>query len=84
MRLVLFQAKGADAVLPGLLTDRGVVDVSAITGVGYAPQLTMTGIIDRFETLRPVLEKAQAGGDATPLEAVKLHAPLPRPGKILG
>jgi len=83
MKLVLFQPKGSAAVLPGLLTERGVVDVSAIAGLGYAPQLTMTGIIDRFDALRADLQQAEAKGDTVALEAVKLHAPLPRPGKIL-
>ena len=83
MRLVLFQPAGSDQVLPGVLTERGVVDVVAVTGIGYAPQLTMTGIIDRFESLRSGLEQAERFGEPTPLASVKLHAPLPRPGKIL-
>ena len=83
MRLVLFQTGGSGEVRPGLLTDRGVVDVTAITGLGYAPQLTMTGIIDGFDALRPALAEAQTKGAAIPLDSVRLHAPLPRPGKIL-
>ena len=83
MRLVLFEHHGAGEVRPGLLTDRGVVDITEATGVGYAPQLTMTSIIDRFEDLRPDLERLQADGLALALETVKLKSPLPRPGKIL-
>ena len=83
MRLVLFQLPSGEAVLPGLLTERGVVDISREAGVGYAPQLTMTSIIDRFESLRPALERAAREAEAIPLERVRLRAPLPRPGKIL-
>ena len=83
MKLVLFETPSGQAVLPGLLTDRGVVDISREAGIGYAPQLTMTSIIDRFEGLRPALERAQSEGEAIPLERVRLRAPLPRPGKIL-
>ncbi len=83
MRLVLFQKGSDDAVVPGVLTGQGVVDISRATGVGYAPQLTMTSIIDRFEALRPTLEQMAAEADAIPLEQVRLRAPLPRPGKIL-
>ena len=83
MRLVLFQKASEEAVLPGVLTGQGVVDISRATGVGYAPQLTMTSIIDRFEALRPTLEQMAAEAEAIPLEQVRLRAPLPRPGKIL-
>ncbi len=82
MRLVLFQSQGA-AILPGLITPRGIVDISSVTGVGYAPQLTMTGIIDRFESLGPALRGLEADGPAIKADGVRLHAPLPRPGKIL-
>ncbi|HEY5410966.1 MAG TPA: fumarylacetoacetate hydrolase family protein [Caulobacteraceae bacterium] len=83
MRLVLFERPGAAEVRPGLLTERGVVDVTEATGVGYAPQLTMTSIIDRFEDLKPALERLQSEGPALALGAVRLRPPLPRPGKIL-
>jgi len=83
MKLVLFQSPSGAAVLPGLLTERGVVDISREAGVGYVPQLTMASIIDRFESLRPTLERAQREAQAIPLEQVRLRAPLPRPGKIL-
>jgi len=83
MKLVLFQSPSGAAVLPGLLTERGVVDISREAGVGYVPQLTMASIIDRFESLRPTLERALREAQAIPLEQVRLRAPLPRPGKIL-
>ena len=70
-------------ILPGLLTERGVVDVSPAVRKSHTPQLTMQGIIDDFEKLRPALEKLANSGDRKPLSQVQLKAPLPRPGKIL-
>lgn len=83
MRLVLFQTTPSAEILPGALTDRGVVDISAAVQKSYTPQLTMQGIIDQFERLRPVLEKLAGHGAALPLDTVRLRPPLPRPGKIL-
>jgi 2-keto-4-pentenoate hydratase/2-oxohepta-3-ene-1,7-dioic acid hydratase in catechol pathway len=83
MRLVLFEAAGQGEPVPGLLTERGVVDISGAAAKAYTPQLTMQGIIDGFDRLRPTLAKLAAEGEARPLESVRLRAPLPRPGKIL-
>jgi 2-keto-4-pentenoate hydratase/2-oxohepta-3-ene-1,7-dioic acid hydratase in catechol pathway len=83
MKLVLFQVGGTGEVLPGLLTDRGVVSIADVVKKSYTPQLTMNGVIEDFEKLRPALERAAASGEAKPLSAVQLRAPLPRPGKIL-
>ena len=83
MKLVLFQTAPGAELLPGVLTDRGVVDISAAVQKSHTPQLTMQGIIDQFERLRPVLEKLANQGAALPLETVRLRPPLPRPGKIL-
>jgi 2-keto-4-pentenoate hydratase/2-oxohepta-3-ene-1,7-dioic acid hydratase in catechol pathway len=83
MKLVLFQTSGRDEQLPGLLTERGVVDISGVVETGYTPQLTMQGLIDRFDDLRPTLRRRASEGEALPLGSVRLRAPLPRPGKIL-
>jgi 2-keto-4-pentenoate hydratase/2-oxohepta-3-ene-1,7-dioic acid hydratase in catechol pathway len=83
MKLVLFRPAAGDGIFPGLLTDRGVVNIASIVKPGYTPELTMEGIIDDFERLRPGLEDARARGEAAPLESVSLMPPLPRPGKIL-
>src|SRR5712691_7626767 len=83
MRLVLFQRSGSADILPGVLTDRGVVSVSDAVRAGQTPQLTMQGIIDDFDRLRPALERLARDGAATPVDDVRLRAPLPRPGKIL-
>jgi len=85
VKLALFQpATGAD-IVPGILTDRGVVDISAAVKKSYTPQLTMQGVIDDFDALRPALEKLARDADALPLDKVRLRLrpPLPRPGKIL-
>src|SRR3984957_115756 len=83
MRLVLFQGAGRDEPVPGLLTDRGIVSLAPAVEHGYTPQHTMQGIIDNFDRLRPQFEKLAAEAEATPPHAVRLRAPLPRPGKIL-
>ena len=83
MKLVLFQESEAGAQLPGLLTDRGVVDISGAVKPNYTPQLVMEGIIQEFERLRPVLSKLEREGRGLALDTVRLRAPLPRPHKIL-
>src|SRR5947209_1608159 len=83
MKLVLFENPGDAGPRPGLLTERGIVDISGHVAQGYTPQLTMQGIIDEFERLRPVLEKLAADGAVKPPASVRLRPPLPRPGKIL-
>ncbi len=83
MKLVLFQSGAEADPRPGLLTERGVVDISGAVAQSYTPQLTMQRIIDDFERLRPALDKLAAQGEARPLDSVRLRPPLPRPGKIL-
>lgn len=83
MKLVLFQSSSAGEIAPGVLTDRGVVDISAAVPKSYTPQLTMQDIIDGFDKLRPALEKLAKDGPAIATDKVRLRAPLPRPGKIL-
>jgi len=57
VKLVLFQASSGGEVLPGLLTDRGAVDISGAVKKEHTPQLTMQGIIDGYDGLKPALEK---------------------------
>src|SRR3972149_2733384 len=82
VKLVLFQAATNSEILPGLMTDRGIVDISGAVKKSYTPQLTMQGIIDDFDRLRTALEKLAGEGKATPLAQVRLKRPLPRPGNI--
>jgi len=81
MKLVLYWSLGQ--ARPGLLTERGVVDISAIARAGASAQGTMQDLIDQFDSLRPALQQAAEHGPATPLASVHLLPPLPRPGKIL-
>ncbi len=81
MKLVLFDAEGGTK--PGLLTGRGIVDISAVVRRGHTPQLTMTGIIDGFDALLPGLEELAGNAPAVAEASVRLRPPLPRPGKIL-
>ena len=83
MKLVLFELPGGGDVWPGVLTDQGVVNVADAVRVGPSPQLTMQGIIDDFDRLRPELERRVRASQALPVASVRLRAPLPRPGKIL-
>jgi 2-keto-4-pentenoate hydratase/2-oxohepta-3-ene-1,7-dioic acid hydratase in catechol pathway len=83
MKLVLFQGPGASEAQPGLLTESGVVGIGTVMSRGHTPQLTMQGLIDDFERLRPALERLAASAEPTPLGSARLLAPLPWPGKIL-
>ena len=83
MKLVLFQSAPNAEILPGVLTDRGVVDISSAVKKSYTPQLTMQSIIDNFDRLRRPIEKIATEANPVPLDHIRLRAPLPRPGKIL-
>jgi 2-keto-4-pentenoate hydratase/2-oxohepta-3-ene-1,7-dioic acid hydratase in catechol pathway len=82
MKLVTFETANRPAG-PGILTDRGVVDIAGAVKQSHTAQLTMQGVIDDFDRLRPTLERLAKEGQALLLDKVKLRAPLPRPGKIL-
>jgi len=73
MKLVLFQTGGTGEITPGLLTDRGVVSIAKYVKKSYTPQLTMNGIIDDYDKLKPALERAAASDDAVPLSSVQLR-----------
>ena len=83
MKLVQYQAGGSGDVLPGLMTDRGVVGIADAVRKGHTPQETMQNVIDDFDRLRPALEGLAKSGAAQPMDRVRLRPPLPRPGKIL-
>jgi hypothetical protein len=68
--------------VPGLLTDRGVVDLGHRQAELHSA-LVMEGIIDDFDRLRPTLAQLVQNAPALPLSVVRLRAPLPRPRKIL-
>src|SRR4051812_31252974 len=74
MKLVVFN-EGR----PGLLTERGIVDVSKLV-LPLGGHDGMRAIIERFDELEPRLTAltGEGEGDALPLESVVLKAPLPR------
>jgi len=78
VKLVLFQTAPGAEISPGVLTGRGIVDISAAVKKDYTPQLTMQGIIDEFERLRPALDKIAGEGNAVPLDRVRLRRALRR------
>jgi len=79
VKLVLFEAGASPSW--GLLTDHGVASLGDVA-TGHSPQSALATLIDNFDAVRPRLESLQAR-NPTPLESVRLLAPVPRPGKIL-
>lgn len=75
MRLASFEAGGRPGI--GAVVDRGLLPLEAI-----AP--SMIDLISDWDALAGrVRDVAASNGDALPLEAVRLLAPIARPGKIL-
>ena len=68
----------------GVLTDKGLVDVShIIIDIPHTnPGNLMNGLIENFENYRSKLETAAEKGVAFPLDSIKIQAPLPKPGAI--
>ncbi len=65
MKLALYEHGGETR--PGIISDRGIVDVSSAVTIAYTPQLTMAGIIDAFDDLRSELESLERSGSAMSL-----------------
>ena len=68
----------------GILTDKGLVDVShIIMDIPHTnPGNLMNGLIENFENYRSKLETAAENGVACPLDSIKIQPPLPKPGAI--
>ena len=68
----------------GVLTDKGLVDVShIIMDIPHTnPGNLMNGLIKDFENYRSKLETAAEKGVAFPLDSIKIQPPLPKPGAI--
>jgi 2-keto-4-pentenoate hydratase/2-oxohepta-3-ene-1,7-dioic acid hydratase in catechol pathway len=69
----------------GLVTERGVVDVSDLAPVpiGSWPPVSDVALIARFPALRPTLEAAASDRPARPLDSVGLEVPVSWPNKLL-
>jgi 2-keto-4-pentenoate hydratase/2-oxohepta-3-ene-1,7-dioic acid hydratase in catechol pathway len=83
MKLALFASVSTEDIRPGVITDGGIVDVGALVPARLTPQRTMAAIIDGFDDLQPVLERAARDQPPLALENVRLRSPLPRPGKVM-
>ena len=69
---------------PGLVRGDTIVDLSDVAGasvMAQRPRDRMLSFIEQFDELRDAV--LAATGPQHPLSAVTLHAPVPRPGKIL-
>jgi 2-keto-4-pentenoate hydratase/2-oxohepta-3-ene-1,7-dioic acid hydratase in catechol pathway len=79
MRLVSF-----DDYRVGVVTEAGVVDVTNVipeVPTALIP-FRMTVLIDGWDELRPKVEQAAKDGKATPMDSVRLLAPVPSPRKV--
>lgn len=81
MKLVLFSRDGG-AATPGLLTERGVVDIARHTGELRGHD-AMVWLIDHLEEVREPLQRAAQADAVVPAPNMRLTAPLPRPRKIV-
>ncbi|TDU28245.1 2-keto-4-pentenoate hydratase/2-oxohepta-3-ene-1,7-dioic acid hydratase in catechol pathway [Panacagrimonas perspica] len=79
MRLAMVSLGDAPA-RPALITNDRVHDIGK--HLPDAPK-TMIGIIEALDSLEDALTKLAAGPGDQALKDVRLHAPVPRPGKIL-
>jgi 2-keto-4-pentenoate hydratase/2-oxohepta-3-ene-1,7-dioic acid hydratase in catechol pathway len=81
MRLVTF----GDDFQPGLLVGQEVIGLGPVLQdfSGSAPEERMLDLIANFGDLRAHVERLASSGQGVPVSAVRLRAPLPRPGKLL-
>ena len=69
----------------GILKDDGnVVNIMAVvTDIPHTgPHNLISGLIERWDSYKPRIEKAVAADKGVPLAGLRLRAPLPRPGNI--
>jgi 2-keto-4-pentenoate hydratase/2-oxohepta-3-ene-1,7-dioic acid hydratase in catechol pathway len=83
MKLVMFRDDTGADLRPGILTDRGVIDIAAVVPPMSNGRPAMAALIDRFDALRPDLDELAHNGEAVALESLSLGPPIPRPGKIV-
>jgi 2-keto-4-pentenoate hydratase/2-oxohepta-3-ene-1,7-dioic acid hydratase in catechol pathway len=79
MKLAAYKNDGVESV--GVLTENGIIDIPAIWP-GSNPPRNIIDILSRdaIETVKGLASKSEI---VTPIENVKLLAPIPRPGKLL-
>ncbi len=77
MRLVT-TSQGAGRTQPGILVEGRVIGLAQI---GYRDAITFLG--GGTDAIRAADRLAAGGSEGVPLSAVKLHAPVPNPGKFI-
>ena len=79
MKLAAYKGNGVESV--GVLTGKGIVDIPTIWP-GSGPPRSIIDILrqDAIATVKKLAEKSEI---VTPVENVKLLAPISRPGKLL-
>ncbi len=79
MKLAAYKSNGVESV--GVLTGKGIVDIPTIWP-GPNPPRSIIDILrqDAIATVKKLAEKNEI---VTPVENIKLLAPIPRPGKLL-
>lgn len=81
MKLITYSRN--ESISCGILTDRGVIDIPSVWQ-GPNPPRGVKEILHRGESC--LVELAELAGSAdffTPLDSVRILAPIPRPGKVL-
>jgi 2-keto-4-pentenoate hydratase/2-oxohepta-3-ene-1,7-dioic acid hydratase in catechol pathway len=80
MRLVCY----GDDARPGVVVGDSVVDISPLlkARAHTPPEERMLDLIEHLPNLRTDIERLTASAERVPLGAVRLRAPVPRPGKI--
>lgn len=80
MKLVVF-----DGDHVGVVEEDQVFDISQVVPRGPAwPPTFMNSLIHRWSELATQVDAARRAGDGIPLDAVRLEAPVPMPGHIVG
>jgi 2-keto-4-pentenoate hydratase/2-oxohepta-3-ene-1,7-dioic acid hydratase in catechol pathway len=82
MKLVTYQRNRMASC--GILTDKGVIDISSVWPGADNPKSVLEILKRGKECLNKLAELAAKTDIITPLPQVKLLAPIPRPGKIIG
>jgi 2-keto-4-pentenoate hydratase/2-oxohepta-3-ene-1,7-dioic acid hydratase in catechol pathway len=81
MRIVRFSRDGIESV--GVLSERGIIDIQS-AWPGANPPKSVIEILQRGQDcLQKVGKFCESSDIVTPVESVKLLAPIARPGKIL-
>ena len=80
MKLATFSASGNGARRLGSVQDDELIDLTGAPGVPGTMLELLAGGDSAMDAVR---RAAKSGGAALPLDAVQLHAPITRPGKVL-